>query len=98
MFNLVVKEEADVDILESYVWCEGQKPGLGGSFLEEIEEYFELLRKNPDSFQVKHKKTSRLAPLKRFPFVIVYRTEGPDVVAFAIYHTSRDPKKWKKRR
>jgi Plasmid stabilisation system protein. len=97
MYTLEIKEEADADIAESYIWYETQKPSLGDTFLEEVDEYFEVLIKNPEAFQIKNRKNNRLAPLKKFPFVIVYRIEQSSIVVFAVYHTSRNPKKWKKR-
>jgi len=97
MYTLEVKEEADADISESYSWYEDQKPGLGDTFLEELEEYFEVLCKNPEAFQIKNRKNNRLAPLKKFPFVIIYKIEHSNIVIFAVYHTSRNPKNWKKR-
>ena len=98
MFILEIKEEADIDVIESYFWYENQKPGLGDLFLEELGEYFEILCRKPEAFQIKNRKNNRLAPLKKFPFVIVYRIEQYSIVVFAVYHTSRNPKKIKKRK
>ena len=40
----------------------------------------------------KVKKNFRQAALKRFPFVIVYEIIKTEVVVFAVFHTSKNPK------
>lgn len=89
-YRLVIKEEADLEIIESYLWYEEQQPGLGEDFLQEVEEYLELIRLNPYIYEDKY-KGQRPAVLKRFPFVLVYNIEEETIVVYAVFHTSRDP-------
>ena len=92
IYRLIILEEADQDIHESFRWFEDQQKGLGKRFLDELELYFDILSKHPTIFQIK-KKNLRAAPLKTFPFLIIYEIEESDIVIYAVFHTSQDPKK-----
>ncbi len=74
-----------------YDWYEAQKPGLGEEFLDELDGIYLKLETHPEYFG-KVKKSFRQAALKRFPFVIVYEIIKTEVVVFAVFHTSRNPK------
>lgn len=91
MFNLVIKQRALVMIEDAYEWYEIQKPGLGEEFLSELNGYYKKLESTPEYYG-KIKKEYRQISLKRFPFVIVYEIIENDVVVFAVFHTSRNPK------
>lgn len=90
-YNLIIKEEADLDIITSYLWYEEQRIGLGEEFLEEIEEYLKIISINPYLYEIKYKE-QRTAVIKRFPFVIVYEIEATEIIVYAVFHTSRNPK------
>ena len=53
-YELILKEEADHDVLEGYVWYEQKQGGLGEKFLEEVEKYLSIIRKNPRLYTIKH--------------------------------------------
>jgi hypothetical protein len=80
-YRIIIKEEAGQDIHESYHWFDEQQKGLGKRFLDELEIYFDVLSKYPTIYQLQ-KRNLRAAPLKTFPFIIIY-----------VFHTSQDPKK-----
>ena len=65
---------------------------LGARSLIEVQRAFAHILQNPNGFQRVHDQF-RQAPLDRFPFVIVYRTDGPVVVVMRVFHTSQHPKK-----
>ena len=48
-YELIFKEEADNEVIESYVWYEKQQPGLGELFLEEVEKYLKHHQKETPS-------------------------------------------------
>ena len=39
----------------------------------------------------------RKAVVARFPFIVLYRDEGTEVVVISVFHTSRDPSIWQSR-
>jgi ParE toxin of type II toxin-antitoxin system, parDE len=76
---------------DAYKWYETQKQGLGEEFLDELDGAYLKLESHPEYFG-KVKKNFRQVALKRFPFVIVYEIIKTEVVVFAVFHTSRNPK------
>jgi hypothetical protein len=46
-YDLVIKEEAIVDMQQAYDYYEERKTGLGERFLNTLEEYLGRVRKNP---------------------------------------------------
>jgi plasmid stabilization system protein ParE len=91
MYSLLIKPRAILMTKDAYVWYETQKPGLGEEFLDELDGVYLKLETHPEYFG-KVKKNFRQAALKRFPFVIVYEIIKREVVVFAVFHTSRNPK------
>lgn len=93
-YNLIINEEAKVEISDSYAWYEEQQNNLGERFLDVLDKCFSLILSNPKLFPVKH-KNMRQALLKDFPFAVIYEIENHDIVVFAVFHTSRKPDSWK---
>ena len=52
-YNLIVKPEAELDILQSAQWYEKKQQDLGLRFLEEVEEKLHLITSNPLHYQVR---------------------------------------------
>ena len=59
--------------------------------MDELDGIYHKLGAHPEYFG-KVKKNFRQAALKRFPFVIVYEIIKAEVVVFAVFHTSKNPK------
>mgnify|MGYP001155433852 CR=1 FL=1 len=93
-YNLVVKEDADQEIIDAYLWYEERSEGLGERFLSCLDECFETICKNPNTFQKVHKKV-RQAIVSVFPFVVIYEKGDKEVIVYAVFHTSKDPTNWK---
>lgn len=91
MYALQLKARAIEMTKDAYDWYELQKPGLGEEFLHELEGIYQKLSITPQYFG-KVKKTFRQAALKRFPFVVVYEIIKAEVVVYAVFHTSRNPR------
>jgi hypothetical protein len=85
-------QEADIEITEAYVYYEDQLNGLGERFLFELEKLIYTISKSPKAFQIFNLNNStRQAPLKVFPFVVIYKTEIKKIVILAVFATSQDP-------
>jgi plasmid stabilization system protein ParE len=91
MHSLIIKPRAILMTKDAYKWYDDQKPGLGDDFLDELDGLYNKLSSHPEYFG-KVKKNFRQAALKRFPFVIVYEIIKEEVVVFAVFHTSRNPR------
>jgi plasmid stabilization system protein ParE len=96
-YELVVKEEADRDILEAYDWYEQKQSGLGESFLKEVEWYLGIIKSNPKLYAIRN-KNRRAAVLRRFPYIIVYEHDEQRIIVLSVFNTSQNPRKWIERK
>ena len=94
--ELILRSEAEADALEAYRWYSEQVPGLGDDFLAEVDRAIEAIRANPESNRKIHREFRR-ALTRRFPYAIYYALRDGRIVVFAILHTARDPRLWRKR-
>jgi hypothetical protein len=90
------KPEAENDILQAVEWYESRQLKLGLRFLTQVEVLYGLLELNPFLFPEKYRKV-RQAPLKNFPYVVLYKVEDENVFVLAVFNCYRDPRKKKLR-
>lgn len=83
-------------VQEAFNWYEEQQAGLGDLFLAELENGFDKLEIWPLSYTI-IKKNYRQFILRTFPYVIVYEILNDAVIVYAVFHTSRNPRKKFKR-
>ena len=94
--NLALAPEAEFDIAEAYLWYESRRVGLGEEFLSSVDACIEGIRRNPEMYAVIY-DAYRRALIRRFPYAVFYEYDSETVTIYAIFHTSRDPKKWTQR-
>jgi toxin ParE1/3/4 len=96
MFSIKIYQTATDDLQDAYDYYEEQIRGLGERFAREVDEYLDLIRKNPFQFAVQFSGSYRFALLNHFPYRVVYRVSEKEnlVYVISIFHTSRDPKKF----
>lgn len=94
MYSLTFLEKAKREWIDSALYYEIQKEGLGIRFSETLLKQLTIIQKSPELYQ-KKKKEYREAPASPFPFIIVYRIDKTKktVVVMAIFHTKRKPKR-----
>ncbi|RUA28563.1 MAG: type II toxin-antitoxin system RelE/ParE family toxin [Bacteroidetes bacterium] len=92
-YSLIVRPEAELDILESSQWYEDKQENLGVRFLDEVEEKIHLITQNPLHYQVRYKNT-RLALIKHFPYAIHFLVSQQNVIVLAVLGTREDSDKW----
>ncbi len=63
---LVLRREAEGDILEAFRWYESKRAGLGTLFVDEVDAAFERVTEAPHSFPLAYGELRRLV-MKRFP-------------------------------
>lgn len=93
---MIVRPEAEADLVEAREWYDRQSDGLGADFLLCVEEVFQQIDRMPAIHQVVYQDV-RKALTRRFPYVVYYRVEGEDVIVFAVLHCRRDAHHWKSR-
>ena len=94
--ELVIAPEAESDITEAYVWCEGRGAGPGEEFLSSVDACFERIRRQPMMYPIVHESYRRCLT-RRFPYAVFYEDSEVNVMIYAVFHTSRDPGKWRQR-
>jgi plasmid stabilization system protein ParE len=94
--GLIIRPEAEADVRDAFAWYEERLPGLGVSFLDELELAFDSISAMPEAHAKVHRKMRR-ALLRRCPYGILYVLEPGSVVVLAILHTSRNPSTWTRR-
>lgn len=96
MFSIEIFQTATDDLQNAFDWYEEQTIGLGERFVIEVDQYLELISKNPFQFSIQFSGKYRFALLRHFPFRVVYRIDEAKnrVYVSAIFHTSRDPKRF----
>jgi plasmid stabilization system protein ParE len=93
--ELVIAPEAELDIAEAYVWYEGRRAGLGEEFLSSVDACLESIRRQPEMYPVVHEGYRR-SLIRRFPYAVFYEPSATATI-YAVFHTSRDPDKWRQR-
>jgi plasmid stabilization system protein ParE len=88
---LVLRREAEADILEAFRWYESKRPGLGHTFVDVVDNAFERLAETPSSFPVAYRDLRRLV-LRRFPYVVYFRVVEDNIQVFGVMHGRRDPR------
>ncbi len=94
--TLIVRPEAELDMREAYAWYEKQIPGLGSSFLLNVDAALRSVQRMPLQYQTIHREVRRCL-MRRFPYGIFYMVEDRRIVVMAVFHAKRDPKSWQER-
>ena len=94
--RLAIAPEAELDITEAYAWYENRRPGLGEEFLGSVDAAIEAILRMPEMHVVVHENYRR-GLVRRFPYAIFYEYSSGTVTIYAVFHTSRDPNKWRER-
>lgn len=96
MFTIIYKPEAIDDIFEAAKWYNSQQEGLEERFFDDLDKLITYLETNPYLTRKFYGKTHQ-APLRVFPYVVLYRIESKNVIIFSVFNCYQNPKKKKKR-
>ncbi len=92
---LRISKEAELEILDAYLWYESNSTGLGKKFRAELSKQFQQIKNFPSLFPI-HKRNEQFpiqkCVLKVFPFIIFYSNSEKSVDVIAVFHSSRKPK------
>jgi plasmid stabilization system protein ParE len=94
--KLRIAPEAALDIDEAYCWYESQRAGLGEEFLGCVDACLQAICRMPE-MQEKVHEDFRRGLVRRFPFAVYYEFDNNAVTVYCVFHTSRDPEKWRQR-
>lgn len=88
--RLIVRPEAEADLLQAFRWYEDQRPGLGGEFMEEVSRCLHAVEQRPLSFALVD-ELARRATTRRFPYAIFFVVGPEEVSVVAAFHMARHP-------
>jgi toxin ParE1/3/4 len=100
--KLRIHAEASNEAIESALWYERQRPGLGTEFQRAIDAALDILEEGlvplrPVSLSAQARGVKRLG-LKRFPFDVIVLESPGEVFVIAFAHHARRPGYWRERR
>ncbi len=92
-----IRSAAAEDILHARHYYDDLQHGLGIRFVDEVMKVLARIGDMPEMYGIVEHGI-RAAGVKRFGFVIYYRTKRKRVEIIAVVHGSRSSKVWKRRR
>jgi toxin ParE1/3/4 len=98
IYSLEIRPEAQDDIQEAANWYEKQQPGLGHDFARAVLEEIESLTANPLRYRLRDRRRNvRWLKSRKFPYRVVYQISEEVVTVFAVLHSVRHDRHWKRR-
>jgi plasmid stabilization system protein ParE len=58
-YKVILRQEAERDLVEAYKWYEEKVPGLGTVFLAVVERALESIQENPARFPAMYRNVRR---------------------------------------
>ena len=97
-FNVVILEEAEIDIDEAIIWYESAQIDLGNEFFLSIDESITFISSNPQCSQIIYKEIRRLV-IRKFPYGIYYRVNlfNHEIEIIGVIHFKRNVRIMKQR-
>lgn len=94
--RVILRPPAVLDVESTRGHYESQLPGLGQTFLDELQSKLERIGRMPEVHAIVWRNV-RATLLHRFPYVIYYRILEHEIEVLAVMHGSRDEQTWKER-
>jgi plasmid stabilization system protein ParE len=94
--DYILAPEAEQDLAEAYAWYESRRVGLGEDFLSSVDACIKAICRMPERHRTVHENYRR-ALVRRFPYAVFYEFTEGKVIVYCVFHTSRDPQKWRER-
>ena len=91
-----IHPEAVAEAAAARQWYQARSPGAAEAFLAEFDVGIENIRTSPELYPP-YRHGTRCYLMRRFPYLIVYRTTPTAVQVVAIAHGHRRPGYWKAR-
>lgn len=96
--RLIIRPEAEADILEAAIWYEERESGLGVELISEVRETFARALENPLAYLLVHERPEvHRILMRRFPYRVFYILRADAVINFAVLHAAQHERHWKRR-
>lgn len=96
MMEVIFTPAARVEIVEAQDWYEMQQAGLGVQFREQLRLTVARMADNPFQFPIALHDV-RSARLRKFPYILFFRSETDLLIVIACFHAKRNPRRWQQR-
>jgi hypothetical protein len=98
-FTIKYNPEFFNDIVIAVDWYNEKQTGLGDKLFNNVQNQTAKLSKTALLFSIKYDNI-RCMRIEKFPYMVHYRVneQTKTVKVEALFHTSRDPKSWTKRK
>jgi toxin ParE1/3/4 len=93
---IVLRPEAEDDLVAAQTWYEQQRLGLGDEFADEVEDVFARVEFSPKLY-AEVLPGVRRCKLRKFPYVVYYRILANQIEVIGVLHGRRDPQVWRNR-
>jgi plasmid stabilization system protein ParE len=93
--DLVVAAEAELDVADAYGWYEAGGSGWEKSFCRPWMHRSPTFGGIPANSAVRDEY--RRCLVRRFPYAVFYEYSESTVTVYAVFHTSRNPDRWRER-
>jgi plasmid stabilization system protein ParE len=93
---VIFRPAAEADLRDAFDWYEERQPLLGVEFLQEVDSCVGNILLQPEMYPVAHNHV-RQAPVRRFPFCVMYLRREDTIIVLAVFPAARDPKIWRGR-
>lgn len=96
--RLIIRPEAESDIIDAAVWYESREAGPGFEVTAEIRAAIKFAVEYPRAQMVlrKHPEVHRVLA-QRFPYRIFYIVRSDAIVILAALHAARHDREWQQR-
>lgn len=95
--RLIIRADAEADILEAALWYQGRRSGLGEEFIAEVHAALERAVANPRQHRrLRRRPEVRRVLIRRFPYRIFFVLRPDAVVVFRVLHAARHDREWDK--
>ncbi len=84
---------AERELNEAAQYYDVEEPGLGSSFLQEVERCFQAIEAHPEAGEILRGSIRRRL-LRRFPYALLYKIKPSGIRILAVMNLKRRPSYW----
>ena len=96
--RLIVRDEAEADLIEAVLWYDERETGLGLELTLEVWAVIGRAVENPrHHLLLRHRPEVRRVLIRRFPYRIFFIVRDDAIVVFAVLHAARHDRHWRER-
>ena len=87
---------AQAEFTDAMAWYEERSVRARDRFVADVFRLRDRIAENPLQYERLHREARR-AFLQAFPYMLIYRISGDEVQVLGCFHTSRNPRAWRRR-